>query len=48
VREIKVCEDLSRDFGLHLFNMAKPDHNYPLANLIFRSQKTKNMIQFST
>jgi glutaminase len=27
VRGIKVCEDLSRDFGLHLFNMAKPDHN---------------------
>lgn len=27
VRGIKVCEDLSRDFGLHLFNMAKPHHD---------------------
>lgn len=27
VRGIKVCEDLSRDFGLHLFNMAEPKHN---------------------
>lgn len=25
VRGIKVCEDLSKDFGLHLFNVAKPD-----------------------
>lgn len=25
LRGIKVCEDLSRDFGLHLFNAAKPD-----------------------
>lgn len=25
VRGMKVCEDLSRDFGLHLFNVAKPD-----------------------
>ncbi len=25
-RGIKVCEDLSRDFGLHLFNVAKSDH----------------------
>ncbi len=24
VRGIKVCEDISRDFGLHLFNVAKP------------------------
>ena len=24
VRGIKVCEELSRDFGLHLFNVAKP------------------------
>ncbi|MDJ0796321.1 MAG: glutaminase A, partial [Calothrix sp. MO_167.B12] len=24
VRGIKVCEDLSQDFGLHLFNVAKP------------------------
>lgn len=24
VRGIKVCEDLSRDFGLHLFNVVKP------------------------
>jgi glutaminase len=24
-RGIKVCEDLSRDFGLHLFNVAKAD-----------------------
>jgi glutaminase len=27
VRGIKVCEDLSRDFGLHLFNVAKPERN---------------------
>jgi glutaminase len=27
VRGIKVCEDLSRDFGLHLFNVAKADKN---------------------
>ncbi|NEO26031.1 MAG: glutaminase A [Kamptonema sp. SIO4C4] len=27
VRGIKVCEDLSNDFGLHLFNVAKPKHN---------------------
>ncbi|MFZ9737785.1 MAG: glutaminase A [Prochlorotrichaceae cyanobacterium] len=27
VRGIKVCEALSRDFGLHLFNMAKPDRD---------------------
>lgn len=26
-RGIKVCEDLSRDFGLHLFNVAKPDRD---------------------
>lgn len=26
VRGIKVCEDLSRDFGLHLFNVTKPEH----------------------
>ncbi|MGC9526509.1 MAG: glutaminase A [Limnospira sp.] len=26
-RGIKVCEDLSRDFGLHLFNFAEPKHN---------------------
>jgi glutaminase len=26
-RGIKVCEDLSRDFGLHLFNVAKADHS---------------------
>ncbi len=25
VRGIKICEDLSRDFGLHLFNVAKSD-----------------------
>ncbi|MEO0806802.1 MAG: glutaminase A [Cyanobacteria bacterium J06643_4] len=25
LRGIKVCEDLSRDFGLHLFNVAKPE-----------------------
>lgn len=25
VRGIKVCEDLSRDFGLHLFNVAEPE-----------------------
>jgi glutaminase len=25
-RGIKVCEDLSRDFGLHLFNAAKADY----------------------
>ncbi|ERT04132.1 glutaminase A [Lyngbya aestuarii BL J] len=27
LRGIKVCEDLSRDFGLHLFNVAKPDRD---------------------
>lgn len=27
VRGIKVCEDLSKDFGLHLFNAAKSDRN---------------------
>jgi glutaminase len=27
VRGIKVCEDLSHDFGLHLFNVATPKHN---------------------
>ena len=27
VRGIKVCEDLSRDFGLHVFNVAKPERN---------------------
>jgi glutaminase len=27
VRGIKVCEDLSRDFGLHLLNSAPPRHN---------------------
>ena len=27
VRGIKVCEDLSQDFGLHLFNVAKPKLN---------------------
>ena len=27
VRGIKVCEELSRDFGLHLFNVAKPERN---------------------
>jgi glutaminase len=27
VRGIKVCEDLSRDFGLHLFNVAKPERD---------------------
>ena len=27
VRGIKVCEDLSSDFGLHLFNVAKGDRN---------------------
>lgn len=26
LRGIKVCEDLSKDFGLHLFNVAKPKH----------------------
>ena len=26
-RGIKVCEDLSKEFGLHLFNMAKPEKN---------------------
>ncbi|MEO0376244.1 MAG: glutaminase, partial [Cyanobacteria bacterium P01_A01_bin.17] len=25
LRGLKVCEDLSRDFGLHLFNAAQPD-----------------------
>ncbi|WOB42450.1 glutaminase A [Thermoleptolyngbya oregonensis NK1-22] len=27
VRGIKACEDLSRDFGLHLFNVAKAERN---------------------
>ena len=27
VRGIKVCENLSKDFGLHLFNVATPKHN---------------------
>jgi glutaminase len=27
IRGIKVCEDLSRDFGLHLFNVAKSNRN---------------------
>ncbi|HIK14779.1 MAG TPA: glutaminase A [Leptolyngbyaceae cyanobacterium M33_DOE_097] len=27
VRGIKVCEDLAKDFGLHLFNGAKPDRD---------------------
>jgi glutaminase len=27
VRGIKVCEDLSRDFGLHLFNCAQPKYD---------------------
>lgn len=27
VRGIKVCEDLSKDFGLHLFNVASPKHH---------------------
>jgi glutaminase len=27
VRGIKVCENLSRDFGLHLFNAAKPERD---------------------
>jgi glutaminase len=27
VRGIKVCEDLSKDFGLHLFNVAKPERD---------------------
>ncbi|GAB4430695.1 MAG: glutaminase A [Cyanobacteria bacterium J069] len=27
LRGIKVCEDLSRDFGLHLFNVAKAEHD---------------------
>jgi len=26
-RGIKVCEDISKDFGLHLFNVAKPERN---------------------
>lgn len=26
-RGMKVCEDLSRDFGLHLFNVAEPKHS---------------------
>lgn len=29
VRGIKVCEDLSKDFGLHLFNVAKPKQDLP-------------------
>ncbi|HAZ46493.1 MAG TPA: glutaminase A [Cyanobacteria bacterium UBA11369] len=27
VRGIKVCEDLAKDFGLHLFNVAKPERD---------------------
>jgi glutaminase len=27
IRGIKVCEELSRDFGLHLFNAAKPERD---------------------
>jgi glutaminase len=27
LRGIKVCEELSRDFGLHLFNVAKPERD---------------------
>ena len=27
VRGIKVCEDLSQDFGLHMFNFAKPERD---------------------
>ncbi len=27
VRGIKICEDLSKDFGLHLFNVAKSDRD---------------------
>jgi glutaminase len=27
IRGLKVCEDLSRDFSLHLFNAAKSDRN---------------------
>ena len=27
VRGIKVCEDLSKDFGLHLFNVAQPERD---------------------
>jgi glutaminase len=27
VRGIKACEDLSRDFGLHLFNVAKAERD---------------------
>ena len=27
VRGIKVCEDLAQDFGLHLFNVAKPERD---------------------
>ncbi|MES1021298.1 glutaminase A [Gloeocapsa sp. BRSZ] len=27
LRGIKVCEDLSKDFGLHLFNVATPERN---------------------
>ncbi|MGM3305401.1 glutaminase A [Anabaena sp. WFMT] len=27
LRGIKVCEDLSKDFGLHLFNVAKPERD---------------------
>ena len=26
-RGIRVCEDLSRDFGLHMFNAAKPERD---------------------
>jgi glutaminase len=27
IRGIKVCEDLSRDFGLHVFNVARPERD---------------------
>ncbi len=27
IRGIKVCEDMSKDFGLHLFNVAKPERD---------------------
>lgn len=37
VRGIKVCEDLSRDFGLHLFNVAKSEQD--LADWINGSSK---------
>jgi glutaminase len=40
VRGIKVCEDLSRDFGLHLFNVAKPEHI--LAEWLVRGEGVDN------